>query len=65
MTILGHHWGEAALGDIQRATEEPWVTVRYAAIRNITPEESLQLSVGGPPRSLRRPGARWQPHRHR
>jgi len=44
MTILGHHWGEAALGDIQRATEEPWVTVRYAAIRNITPEESLQLS---------------------
>ena len=44
MTVLGNRWGEAALGDIERATVEPWVTVRYAAIGNITPEESLQLS---------------------
>jgi hypothetical protein len=44
LTVLGHRWGEPALGEIQRATEEPWVTVRYAAIRDITPEESLQLS---------------------
>ncbi len=45
MTILMRTWGEDALGEIQRATEEPWVTVRYAALRNLTPEESLQLSV--------------------
>jgi len=45
MTVLGRRWGEASLGEIQRATEEPWVTVRYAAIRDISPEESLQLSV--------------------
>jgi hypothetical protein len=44
LSVLGRKWGEAALGEIQRATEEPWVTVRYAAIRDITPEESLQLS---------------------
>jgi hypothetical protein len=45
MSVLGRRWGEASLGEIQRATEEPWVTVRYAAIRDISPEESLQLSV--------------------
>ena len=45
MTVLGRRWGEASLGEIQRATDEPWVTVRYAAIRDISPEESLQLSV--------------------
>jgi hypothetical protein len=45
MTVLGRKWGEASLGEIQRATETPWVTVRYAAIRDISPEESLQLSV--------------------
>jgi hypothetical protein len=45
LSVLGRRWGEASLGEIQRATEEPWVTVRYAAIGDISPEESLQLSV--------------------
>ena len=45
MTLIAKEWGEASLGDVQRATEEPWVTVRYENLRDITPEESLQLSV--------------------
>ena len=45
LTLIGREWGEAALGDVQRVTEEPWVTVRYQALRDLTPEESLQLSV--------------------
>ena len=45
MTLIAREWGEASLGDVQRATEEPWIKVRYEKIRDITPEESLQLSV--------------------
>jgi hypothetical protein len=45
MTAIVGRWGEEHLGEIQRQTEEPWVTVRYAAMADMSAEESLQLSV--------------------
>jgi hypothetical protein len=45
MTEIVAQRGEERLGEIQRQTEEPWVTVRYAAMADMSPEDSLQLSV--------------------
>lgn len=45
MTAIVARRGEQHLGEIQRQTEEPWVTVRYAAMADMSPEDSLQLSV--------------------
>ncbi len=45
LTVIGREWGEATLEEVQRLTMEPWIKVRYQAMRDLTPEESLQISV--------------------
>ena len=47
LTCLAAEWGEAALGDILRVTEEPWVTVRYEKLREMSVADSLQLTIEG------------------
>lgn len=47
ITLFIHEWGEPVLGEVLRVTEEPWVTVRYANLKDMSQEESLQLTVEG------------------
>ncbi len=47
LTVIGHEWGEANLGEVLRVTEEPWVTPRYEKLRDMSVSDSLQLTVEG------------------
>lgn len=47
LTVFAREWGEDVLTEVLRVTEEPWVTVRYSAIADMSSEESLQLTVEG------------------
>jgi hypothetical protein len=47
LTVFVHKWGEDSLTEVLRVTEEPWVTVRYANLKEMTQEESLRLTVEG------------------
>jgi hypothetical protein len=47
LTFLAAEWGEAVLGEVLRVTEEPWVTVRYEKLRELSVGDSLQLTIEG------------------
>jgi hypothetical protein len=47
LTVIARTWGEAILGQVLRVTEEPWVTVRYEKIRNMSVDDSLRLTIEG------------------
>jgi hypothetical protein len=47
LTVIGRTWGEEALGGVLRVTEEPWVTVRYEKIRELSVLDALRLTVEG------------------
>jgi hypothetical protein len=47
LTCLAAEWGEAVLGEVLRVTEEPWVTVRYEKLRELSVADSLQLTIEG------------------
>lgn len=47
LSVFMREWGEGILDEVLRVTEEPWVTVRYAALKEMTQEQSLQLTVEG------------------
>ncbi|MEZ4667890.1 MAG: hypothetical protein R3E39_08250 [Anaerolineae bacterium] len=47
LTVFVNQWGEDSLTDVLRVTEEPWVSVRYSNLKDMTQEESLQLTVEG------------------
>jgi hypothetical protein len=47
LTFLAAEWGEAALGEVLRVTEKPWVTVRYEKLRELSVADSLQLTIEG------------------
>jgi hypothetical protein len=47
LTIIARYWGEQILGDVLRATQEPWLAERYRRSRQMSAEEALQLAVEG------------------
>lgn len=47
LSVMMRTWGEAILGEVLRVTEEPWVTVRYEKIRELSVANSLQLTIEG------------------
>lgn len=47
LSVMMRTWGEAVLGEVLRVTEEPWVTVRYEKIREMSVADSLRLTVEG------------------
>ncbi len=47
LTVIARACGEAVLGDVLRVTEEPWVTVRYERIRELSALDALRLTVEG------------------
>ena len=47
LSVCAREWGEEVLDEVLRVTEEPWVTRRYAAIADMSAEESLQLTIEG------------------
>lgn len=47
LTVMIRTWGESILGEVLRVTEEPWVTVRYEKMRDLSTAESLQLTIEG------------------
>jgi hypothetical protein len=60
LTVIARTWGEAVLGEVLRVTEEPWVTVRYAKIRDLSVEDSLRLTVEGMRGHFSGPGRRGE-----
>jgi hypothetical protein len=47
LTVIARTWGESVLGDVLRVTEEPWVTVRYEKIRELSVPDAVRLTVEG------------------
>ena len=47
LTLLQEALGEAAMGDAMRATMEPWLRERYAALGEMSPEEIYELTIEG------------------
>jgi len=47
LTLLQEALGEAAMGDAMRATMEPWLRERYAALGTMTPREIFELTIEG------------------
>ena len=47
LTVIGREWGEGILGDAQRTTLEPWVTVRYEALRDMSVSEIMEITIEG------------------
>jgi len=60
LTVIARRWGEAVLGDVLRVTEEPWVTVRYDRIRELSVPDALRLTVEGMRGHLSGPGRRGE-----
>jgi len=47
LTVIGREWGEENLGEVQRQTLEPWVTVRYEALKEMDATQIMQITVEG------------------
>lgn len=47
LTLFQEALGEAAMGDVMRATMEPWLRERYAAVGSMTPRELYELTIEG------------------
>ena len=47
LSVMIRTWGEAVLGEVLRVTEEPWVTVRYEKVREMSVADSLRLTIEG------------------
>lgn len=47
LTLLREAMGEAAMGEAMRATMEPWLRERYAALGAMTPREIFELTIEG------------------
>ncbi len=47
LTVIAQEWGETVLDEVLRVTEEPWVTPRYAKIKDMSVVESLYLTIEG------------------
>jgi hypothetical protein len=47
LTLLQEALGEAAMGEAMRATMEPWLRQRYAALGTMTPREIFELTIEG------------------
>lgn len=47
LTLLQEALGEAAMGEAMRATMEPWLRDRYAALGAMTPREIFELTIEG------------------
>lgn len=47
LSVIAREWGETILDEVLRVTEEPWVTPRYANLRNMSIDDSLQLTIEG------------------
>lgn len=60
LTILQEALGEAAMGDALRATMEPWLRERYAALGEMTPEEVFELTIEGMRAHFVGPGRRGE-----
>ena len=43
LTVMAREWGEAALGDVFRASQESWLQERYERMREMSIAEYLQL----------------------
>ena len=60
LTVIARMWGEPVLGDVLRVTEEPWVTVRYEKIRELSVADALRLTVEGMRGHFSGPGRRGE-----
>jgi len=47
LTLLREALGEAAMGEAMRATMEPWLRDRYAALGAMSPREIFELTIEG------------------
>ncbi len=47
LTVIAREWGEGILDEVLRVTEEPWVTVRYEKLKDMSVEDSLLLTIEG------------------
>jgi hypothetical protein len=47
LTVLCDALGEEAMDDVFRVTQGAWLSERYAALADMTPEESFQLTIEG------------------
>ena len=47
LTVLQEALGEATMGEVMRATMEPWLKERYATLGSMTPEEIFELTIEG------------------
>lgn len=60
LTILQEALGEAAMGEAMRATMEPWLKERYAALGSMTPAEVFELTIEGMRAHFVGPGRRGE-----
>ena len=60
LTILQEALGEAAMGEAMRATMEPWLKERYAALGSMTPAEIFELTIEGMRAHFVGPGRRGE-----
>jgi hypothetical protein len=47
LTLFREALGEAPMGEVMRATMEPWLRERYAALGTMTPREIFELTIEG------------------
>lgn len=47
LTLFREALGEAPMGEVMRATMEPWLRERYAALGAMTPREIFELTIEG------------------
>jgi hypothetical protein len=47
LTAFRDELGEARMDDVLRKTEEKWVTARYTALADLTPQELFELTIEG------------------
>ena len=47
LSLFMREWGEEILEEVLRVTEEPWVSVRYASLTDMSQEEAFQLTIEG------------------
>jgi hypothetical protein len=47
LTLFAKEWGEEILDEVLRVTEEPWVTTRYAKLKDMNQEQAFQLTIEG------------------
>jgi hypothetical protein len=60
LTLLQEALGEAAMGDAMRATMEPWLRERYAALGSMTAMEIFELTIEGMRAHFVGPGRRGE-----